>query len=200
MPSTTSMVVSRPLASSTVMTPSLPTLDIASAMMLPMVASELAEMVPIWAISFWSRVGLARLASSAIRASTPLSMPRLIAMGLRPAATSLMPSWYTAWARMVAVVVPSPAASEVLEATSFTSWAPMFSNLSSSSISLATVTPSLVMTGAPKDFSRATLRPLGPRVTLTALASLSTPRASFSRALTSKKISLAHIFRVPPGW
>lgn len=33
--------------------------------------------------------------------------------------------------------------------------------------------------GAPKDFST-TLRPLGPRVTLTALASLSTPRDSFS--------------------
>ena len=30
-------------------------------------------------------------------------------------------------ASTVAVVVPSPAASEVLEATSFTIWAPMFS-------------------------------------------------------------------------
>ena len=47
------------------------------------------------------------------------------------------------------MVVPSPAWSEVLEATSRTIWAPMFSNLSSSSISLATVTPSLVMRGAP---------------------------------------------------
>ena len=34
-------------------------------------------------------------------------------------------------------------------ATSRTIWAPMFSNLSASSISLATVTPSLVMRGAP---------------------------------------------------
>ena len=34
-------------------------------------------------------------------------------------------------ARMVAVVVPSPATSEVLLATSLTIWAPMFSNLSS---------------------------------------------------------------------
>ncbi len=40
---------------------SLPTLFMASAMMLPMVASLLAEMVPTWAISFWSRVGLATL-------------------------------------------------------------------------------------------------------------------------------------------
>src|SRR3989338_5674811 len=75
-----------------------------------------------------------------------------------------------AWARTVAVVVPSPATSLVLEGTSFTIWAPMFSNLFSSSISLATVTPSLVTVGEPKDLSRTTLRPLGPSVTLTALA------------------------------
>src|SRR5437899_3070247 len=38
------------LASSTVMTPSLPTLSIASAMIRPMVSSWFAEMVPTWAI------------------------------------------------------------------------------------------------------------------------------------------------------
>src|SRR6516165_4736101 len=38
-------------------------------------------------------------------------------------------------ARTVAVVVPSPAISDVLEATSRTSWAPIFSYGSSSSIS-----------------------------------------------------------------
>ena len=38
----------------------------------------------------------------------------------------------------------------------------MFSNLFSSSISLATVTPSLVTVGAPNVFSMTTLRPLGP--------------------------------------
>ena len=54
--------------------------------------------------------------------------------------------------------------------------APMFSNLSSSSISLATVTPSLVMVGEPNFFSITTLRPLGPRVTLTASARMFTPR------------------------
>ncbi len=52
-----------------------------------------------------------------------------------------------AWARTVAVVVPSPATSEVLEATSRTICAPMFSSALPSSISLATVTPSLVMVG-----------------------------------------------------
>jgi hypothetical protein len=53
-----------------------------------------------------------------------------------------------ACASTVAVVVPSPASSEVLEATSFTICAPMFSNLSFSSISFATDTPSLVTVGS----------------------------------------------------
>src|ERR1043166_8802258 len=46
---------------------------------------------------------------------------------------------------MVAVVVPSPATSEVFDATSRTICAPMFSSGSFRSISLATVTPSLVI-------------------------------------------------------
>ena len=69
----------------------------------------------------------------------------------------------------VAVVVPSPALSLVFDGDLFTICAPMFSNRSSSSISLATVTPSFVMRGAPKDFSMTTLRPFGPGVTFTAL-------------------------------
>src|SRR5215203_3387387 len=105
----------------------------------------------------------------------------------------LEPSLTIAWARTVAVVVPSPAKSEDFEATSRTIWAPMFSNLSSSSISLATVTPSLVMRGAPNDLSRTTLRPFGPSVTLTALARMSTPRSILSRASTENLTSLAAI-------
>ena len=85
-----------------------------------------------------------------------------------PAATAFTPSRTMAWASTVAVVVPSPARSLVFEATSRTIWAPMFSNLSASSISLATVTPSLVMRGAPNDLSSTTQRPLGPSVTFTA--------------------------------
>src|ERR671918_3064254 len=81
-----------------------------------------------------------------------------------------------AWASTVAVVVPSPATSEVLLATSLTICAPMFSRGSLSSISLATVTPSLVIRGAPNFLSRTTLRPLGPRVTFTASARRLTPR------------------------
>src|SRR3982074_2420188 len=94
-----------------------------------------------------------------------------------------------AWASTVAVVVPSPATSEVLDATSFTICAPMFSNLFSSSISLATETPSLVIVGEPNDFSMTTLRPLGPSVTFTASASVLTSLRMVSRARTSKIIS-----------
>src|SRR5437868_4629047 len=193
MPSTTSRVVSRPFASSTVITPSLPTLSIALLMISPMVESPLAEMVPTWAISFGSLVLLLSFCSSATTASTALSTPRSISIGLLPAAASLAPSRKMAWARTVAVVVPSPATSEVLEATSLTICAPMFSNLFSSSISFATVTPSLVMVGAPNDFSKTTLRPLGPSVTFTASARVLTPLRMASRARTSNRISLAAI-------
>src|SRR3984893_6302647 len=69
----------------------------------------------------------------------------------------------------------------------------MFSNLSSSSISLATVTPSLVMRGAPYDLSSRTLRPLGPSVTRTAWARVSIPCNILSRASTENFTSLADI-------
>ena len=75
-----------------------------------------------------------------------------------------------ACASTVAVVVPSPAMSEVLLATSRAIWAPIFSSGSFKSISLATVTPSLVIVGVPYALARMTLRPLGPSVTFTASA------------------------------
>ncbi len=101
-------------------------------------------------------------------------------MGFEPAVTDLSPSRKIAWASTVAVVVPPPARADVLVATSFTIWAPMFSIGSSSSISLATVTPSLVTVGLPNFLSMTTFRPFGPRVTFTASANWSTPR--FKRA------------------
>ena len=67
----------------------------------------------------------------------------------------------------------------------------MFSNGSSSSISLAIVTPSLVIVGAPNFLSRTTLRPLGPNVTLTALESFVTPASSSLRADSSNCSCLA---------
>src|SRR6185437_16211430 len=193
MPSTMSTSVSSDLFSSTVMTPSLPTFCIACAIILPIAASPLAEMVPTWATSEEAATGLARFSMSLITAATAMSMPRLRSIGFMPAATDLAPSLTIACASTVAVVVPSPAVSLVFEATSRTICAPMFSNLSSSSISLATVTPSLVMRGAPNDLSSTTLRPFGPSVTLTALARMSTPRSIFSRASEENLTSLAAI-------
>jgi hypothetical protein len=70
-----------------------------------------------------------------------------------------------ALARIVAVVVPSPASSLVLLATYLTKDAPMLWYLLENSISLATVTPSFVILGVPKDLSKTTFLPLGPRVT-----------------------------------
>ena len=129
-------------------TPSLPTLFIASAMMLPIVWSPFAETVPTCAIAS-PLTGFERRLISSVARSTALSMPRLRAIGFAPAAAVSTPSRKIAWARTVAVVVPSPATSEVFEATSRTICAPMFSSESFSSISFATVTPSLVIVGEP---------------------------------------------------
>src|SRR6266545_3671618 len=190
MPSTTSRVVSMALASSTVMTPSLPTFCIASAISSPTARSLLAAIVATWAISFRSLVALDIFFSAATTCSTAPSMPRLRAIGLAPAVTFLSPSRTIAWARTVAVVVPSPAMSEVLAATSLIICAPMFSNGSFSSSSFATVTPSLVSVGLPKVLSMTTFRPLGPSVTLTACDMMLTPRKSAARASSFNRTCL----------
>src|SRR5438067_3534055 len=194
MPSTTSSSNSSPLASSTVMTPSLPTFSIASAIFSPTMVSPLAAMLPTCPISFEPDTGFERFLRSSTTLVTAISMPRFKSIGFIPAATDFIPSRTIAWARTVAVVVPSPAMSFVFEATSRTICAPMFSNLSLSSISLATVTPSLVMRGAPKLVSMTTLRPLGPKVTFTASARMSTPRIMRSRASRLNFTSLAAIW------
>src|SRR5215217_5227242 len=193
MPSTTSSSVSRLLASSTVITPSLPTFCMASASIRPISASPLDEIVPTWAISSEVVTFLDCFSRSATTAATAMSTPRRRSIGFMPAATALPPSRTMAAARMVAVVVPSPATSLVLLATSRTICAPMFSNLSESSISLATVTPSLVIRGAPKLLSSTTLRPLGPSVTLTASARVVTPLSILVRASVENFTSLAAI-------
>ena len=149
MPSTISSSFSRPEPSSTVMTPSRPTLSIASARILPTALSLLAEIAPTCAISAAVEQGLEILFNSATTAATALSMPRLRSIGFIPAATYFMPSRTMPCARMVAVVVPSPATSEVLAATSRTICAPMFSKGSFSSMALATTTPELATVGAP---------------------------------------------------
>src|SRR5687768_4423487 len=100
-------------------------------------------------------------------------------------------------ASTVAVVVPSPATSDVLLAASFTSFAPMFSYLSFSSTSSATVTPSLVIVGAPHPLSMTALRPRGPRVAFTARDNLVTPSSKDFRASASKASIFAAMFRSP---
>ena len=163
----------------------------ASAMIWPTWLSLLAEMVPTCAMALLSSQGMEASWIFCTAAAMALSIPRFRSIGFMPAATDFRPSLTMDWASTVAVVVPSPASSEAREATSLTICAPMFSNLSFSSISLATETPSLVTVGAPKDLSRITLRPLGPRVALTASARMLTPLSMRWRASSPNITSLA---------
>jgi hypothetical protein len=106
--------------------------------MVPTSASPLAEMVATWAISLLAETFLACALRSSTTVVTARSMPRFRSIGFIPAATAFEPSRTMDWASTVAVVVPSPALSFCLLATSRSICAPMFSNLSFSSISLAT--------------------------------------------------------------
>src|SRR5882757_9252657 len=92
MPSTISTSVSRLFASSTVITPSLPTFCIACAIILPMLLSPFDEMVPTCATSAEDETFLARFSMSLTTAATARSMPRLRSIGFMPAATDLAPS------------------------------------------------------------------------------------------------------------
>jgi len=171
--------------SSTVITPSLPTFSIASAISSP-IARSCAEIVATFAICSFPLIGVACARRVSETFATAASIPCFKSIGCAPAAKLRSPSLTIAWASTVAVVVPSPATSLVLVATSFTSCAPIFSAGSESSISFAIVTPSLVIVGAPKDFEITTLRPLGPRVTFTVSARMLTPRSMARRATSSK--------------
>ena len=149
------------------------------------------ETVATLAISVGLDTSVARFRSSSTVLLAAAAIPRFSSIGLAPAATLRRPSLISDCARSVAVVVPSPAKSLVFTATDFTSWAPRFSNGSSTSISRAMVTPSLVTVGPPKALSNTTLRPRGPRVTFTASASVSTPAWMPLRACSSKAINFA---------
>ena len=92
----------------------------ASAMIWPMSLSELAEIEPTCAISLDVVHGLDCAANDSIATATAWSIPRFKSIGFQPAATDFIPSRMIACARTVAVVVPSPATSAVLEATSLT--------------------------------------------------------------------------------
>ena len=116
-----------PFASSTVITPSLPTFSIASAMISPISFSLLAAIVATSDICLFSVIGVDCLLISSTTFFTVLSMPLFTSIAFAPAVMLLKPSLKIARAITVAVVVPSPAASDVLAATSRTSCAPMFS-------------------------------------------------------------------------
>ena len=184
--------------SSTVMTPSLPTLSIASAIIWPISVSA-AEIEATWAICSLVFASFESACSESTAVSTAASMPFLSDIGFAPAATLRRPSRTIAQASTVAVVVPSPATSSVFFATSLTSSAPILSKGSSSSISLAIETPSFVIVGAPHFFSSTTLRPFGPSVTRTASASLFMPASSARRACSSNAINFDTVFLLDSG-
>src|SRR3954454_22109018 len=179
--------------SSTVTTPSSPTRSSASATASPITGSSLAAIVATWRSSSLDCTWRATRCSWATRHAEASSMPRRRSIGFAPSSSAVMPSRTSAWASTVAVVVPSPVRSEVLSATSRTSCAPMFLYWSESSISRAIDTPSLVIIGTPVRRSRTTLRPFGPSVTLTVLASSSTP------AWSSRRASWLKCSRLPIG-
>src|ERR1043166_4527674 len=116
MPSTYSVSNLRVLLSSTVITPSLPTFSMTSAMSLP-ISSSAAEMAATWAILVWSWTGVDMAFRLSTTACTPRSIPLFRRRGFAPAVTFLKPSLTMAWASTVAVVVPSPAMSLVLVVT-----------------------------------------------------------------------------------
>ena len=99
----------------------------ASAMRSPISVSELAAMVATCSMSLRFLTGVDILPIWVTTASTAFSMPRLSCSGFAPAVTTFRPCSKMASASTVAVVVPSPATSDVLDATSFTICAPMFS-------------------------------------------------------------------------
>ena len=155
MPSVNSRSRPKVWPSSTFTTPSLPTFSMASAITSPISRSR-AEMVATRAMSSLPLTSFEAALMASTTRSTAFSMPRLRPIGLAPAVTLCRPSRTIAWASTVAVVVPSPATSLVAVATSRTSCAPWFSKTSSTSISRAIVTPSLVIVGAPNFLSSTT--------------------------------------------
>ena len=181
-PSTTFSEVSIDLASSTVMTPSLPTASTASAIRAPISSSLLEAIVATCLIVSPVSTGTALSFRESTTVSIAWSNPAFSSTGLDPDSMFFRPWWHRLWASMDAVDVPSPALSWVLLATSWISLAPMLANGSPSSMSLAIVTPSLMIEGLPHDFSSTTVLAAGPRVTLTAFATVSIPSSNFSLA------------------
>ena len=126
MPSVISSSVFSVEDSSTLTTPSPPTLVMASPTISP-ISSSRQDTVATWAMPVLPDTGVAAASSASETASAALPMPEPSAIGLAPAATLRRPFLISACASTVAVVVPSPATSLVLVATDLTSCAPRFS-------------------------------------------------------------------------
>ena len=126
MPSTTSTSVSMPVPSSTETTPSFPTLSKASEIMAPITGSP-ELIVATRRMSSPPLTGCDRARIDSTAASQAAIMPSRNSLGGAPAARFRKPSSSITRASTVAVVVPSPAMSLVLIATSLSSCAPMFS-------------------------------------------------------------------------
>ena len=90
--------------------------------------------MPTWAMAFPPSTGVAFSVRTSQTLSAAAAMPRPSAVGFAPAVTLRSPTATMAWARTVAVVVPSPAMSLVFVAAVLASCAPRFSNGSPSSI------------------------------------------------------------------
>lgn len=120
-PSTYSISCYKVLPSATVIVPWFPTLSISSAIKAPISLSPLELMVAILSIYLFVVIYILLFYKSATTASTAILIPFLRSIGFNPASTDLQPSLKIALAKIVAVVVPSPASSLVLLATDFTS-------------------------------------------------------------------------------
>ena len=169
------------LPSSTFIVPSLPILSITSAIVSPISLSWFADTVATRRISSFVVIGFERDFTNSTECFAAKVIPFLTCVELLPRDTYFNPFLNIEAARTVEVVVPSPQRSFDFSATSLIAFAPRFSKRSLRSIAFATVTPSLLEWIDPNS-SIMTFRPPGPRVTLTAFSSFSTPARIFCLA------------------
>ncbi len=141
---------------------------------------------------FWS-IGIAWLLIKSVTIFIPSSSSFFNLTGLMPFEISISEYSIKAWANTELVVVPSPTSLQVLDATSFINWIPMFVKWSESFNARATVTPSFVTWG---EFTPSiiTVLPFGPNVDPTALDAIKIPFLKLSLQSLSNLTSLYILF------
>ena len=172
-----------------VITPLSPTLSNASAISSP-VSSLPLETLAICFIAVLSSIFKTSDFIFSITKSTAFFIPTRSIIGFAPAVKYFKPSLKIFCAKIVAVVVPSPAISLVFIDASFIIDAPKFSIGSSKAISFAIVTPSLVISGLSYGLSITTFLPFGPSVIFTASQSTFAPFNILLRADSLNSIIL----------